>query len=628
MADFIVVQGSSENKKNYQYLPLVDNKGNFLRAYYNTEMTRVIEISESAYSPEKTNAKDIPAFLFFDSNNRIPYALQTTIPENINKYYCRLESYKEHKDDNGKLTGNYPDNPLAFRNIISVHLATAMKDLQEKNHPLPMTLVYQIGMNNNHTGTVAIRINNLTDPSKNEIMVINSLSGYRQWENAAIDGLSDVLKFKASEANKEKKPKTILITPEQHAGITQSSSDMRASCSAITAAMSCAISPDLSFADQEEKLVNHMRTLCGKENEVLLRRDHEKLLALPHPLDTQFNPDVTTDVLRQCKKHQKILTTPEDFLKAMTSREVIQKAQIELKAKGKTLCDICSAVKNPTAVRDMFMNMELMNAIAEEGTKGRLIEKHKQIYTTMWPSYSSFPLDTVNKPKITTPEDVVKAMTDKDKIKKGQDLLKKEGSSLFSLCSQLKNPEAIKNMFMNTDLMDILSKEGNKEKLIAQHKEIYTKMWPNYSSFPIMKKSDNDNVTAFKSTLSQLKNNAIYPELMELKKSLIKEIQDLKLKCNKLKTEQSGCFSSSESAQKKAKILSDFMIKLDKVDTVDGYYQTIKDFTKTDEYKFLSNARGIGYQMMGWKATSGALIDNLQDAVCQHVDSKNRQMRM
>jgi hypothetical protein len=300
------VEIPNDNKKDYRYNPsraLVDDNGNLLRAYFPEEMTRVIEISEGVLNPGKTNARDIPSFLFFDSRaSDRPICPQVTIPAGTNKYYCGFRSLSTHLGDDGNLSGNYPDNPIALQNIIYLHSVLAIKEIQEKNHELPMTIVYQIGMNNNHMGIAALRICSITNPSQNEIMVINSLNGYSQWENAAVNGISDALK-KATKADKEKNPKKIIITPNRHDGITQASCGMRGSCAGITAAMSCAITPYLSFADQEKLLVKYMRTLCGKENEAALRRDHQKLLVMSGSLD-DANRKIATDVLSKSERHK------------------------------------------------------------------------------------------------------------------------------------------------------------------------------------------------------------------------------------------------------------------------------------------------------------------------------------
>lgn len=438
---FSVLGESGDDKIQYKYShlsPLVNNEGNPLRCLYTPEMTRIVEISESAQNPETTNARDIPAFLFFDlSPDRTPYPFEVNIQKNMSKYYCRLESNINHKDTSGSWSGYYPDNPKAMQNIIGFHALLALRDLQEKNHPLPMTMVYQMGMNDNHAGIVAIRISSLIDPGKNEIMIINSLGGYSEWEGAAIEGLSCALKHKATSDNQDKKPEIITITPTTHSGVAQADYGMQGYCAGITATMSCAISPDLSFSAQKEKLVSHMRSICGKENEALLRQDHQKLLALSHPLDVQFNLEAAKKVLSECQKHH------------------VAKNQTEISQKS--------------------------------------------------------------------------------------------------------------------------------------------------------------------------------PELEVLEQALSKELRDIKLKNIALNAEKPGFFSSSESvrlAKEKANILDNLLNTLNKASTVEQYLQTVEQFIDSDEYRTISNARRIGYQIMGWKGTSCSLIDDFHEAIAQHITKPSGLFRM
>lgn len=311
MSKHFPVEISNRVKNEYRYKPsspLIDEKGNFLRGYFVEELIHVIEISEKALNPGKTNAKDIPEFLFFDSEVGEPICPKIIIPENTDKYYCLLRSFSGHLEENGNFSKNYPDTPQALQNIIFLHLTLMMKEIEEKNHPLPITVLYKLGMNSNHVGIAALRISNIADPSQNEIMLINPLGGYIDWETAAINGLSEAMQHKAKEGNKEKSPAKIIITPATYDRITQAPQGMRSSCSAITAAIACAIRADLSFIAQKENLVEYMRTLCGKENEAALRRDHQKLLSL---LQFSNEADLTkaTAFLMIFERHRNYLPT-------------------------------------------------------------------------------------------------------------------------------------------------------------------------------------------------------------------------------------------------------------------------------------------------------------------------------
>ena len=76
-------------------------------------------------------------------------------------------------------------------------------------------------------------------------------------------------------------------------------------------------------------------------------------------------------------------------------------------------------------------------------------------------------------------------------------------------------------------------------------------------------------------------------------------------------------------AQKKADIINKFLKNLDKATTVEEYKTKIIDFTQSDDYKALSQARNSFYQSMNWLGTSSGLIDDLHQTVLQYVLNKN-----
>lgn len=276
-------------KNHYQYKqPLVGNNNQALRGYTIGEMTRIIEITESAIAPNKNNARDIPVFLFYEKNRNRPEELEA-LPINImpgmNKYYALLSAASKYPE--------HPDTPHALQNSIGLHLFALREEIARN---LPMTVVYMVGMNDNHVGTVAVRI---TSDNPIEIMVINSLGGYENWEKAAISGITSIFPTGTSF-------EFIHLTPAVNPAINQAAQGMKSSCAGITAAMACAISPDVSFVHQQGRLKEYMKSLCGLNNEALLRRDHEKVLKLPHPLDDNFKPGAVKEIVRQSQRHGKL----------------------------------------------------------------------------------------------------------------------------------------------------------------------------------------------------------------------------------------------------------------------------------------------------------------------------------
>lgn len=374
-----------ENKLSYQYnrhSPLI--RGNhFQRAYQASEMTRIVEMTESAQNPSTTNAQNIPVFLFFDSPNSEPAQPDINIPKEMNKYYCRLQA---HNDG----SGNYPNTPQALGNCIYLHALLAIRNLKATNH-LPFTIVYQAGMNDNHAVDIAVRITSFDDPGKNEIMLINPLpgNGYQKGEEAAVNALCLAMRNEAVHRNS---PKIIALTPRT-TGIQQSTSDMKASCAGIAASMACEISPNASFFEQKDYLISHMKSICGHENEATLRHKHQSLLSLPHPLDPRFNPTEVKAVLNVSKNSDVPLfkpKTPDEAIHALyTNPERITDFIKALEKKRESLFKICSLVKDKHIIKNMFMNPQLMEALKQEGQVEALRKVHAEIYESMWPDYSN-----------------------------------------------------------------------------------------------------------------------------------------------------------------------------------------------------------------------------------------------
>jgi hypothetical protein len=527
MQEHFTVEATRPNKTNYRFnpsSPLVSPQGHLSRAYTTEELTRIVEISESAANPGKSNANDIPVFMFFQLDpKKQARPPSITIPPGSNKYYCRLQSNPDHP------SGNYPDDPSGLANISFLHAQQMIQELKRKNHPLPMTVIYHVGMNNNHTGTVAFRISSFDDPSKNEVMVINTLPGYSRWENAAVQGITAAMQNNAT-ANKEKEPEKIIITPNTVAGIQQATGNMNASCAGLTAATP--ISAEQSFSKQKDNLINHLKNLTGFTNEAALRRDHQKILAFPHPTSSQFNPGAVGDVLSSCErvritpnasqaahpsanvpppsvtnpaKQEKVVhnnsiqkntagpdafvlealyTQNEFMISAEKYPELVSYVQERLRLEGKSLFDVCSIVNDPASVIVMFRNKVLIDAINAEGMLDELIQTHMDALTSRQvipPAPSNQNTKEVSHGKsVTNADDFVReALHNPDLI----DEFKNKGGSLFKLCSNISKKEAIKDMFFNEKLMDEIEKEqpGNRQKLIDKHSDIFNRMWPDYN---------------------------------------------------------------------------------------------------------------------------------------------------
>ncbi|CDZ77884.1 hypothetical protein BN59_02177 [Legionella massiliensis] len=182
--------------------------------------------------------------------------MKVNIPSGVNKYHCSVFPPIITNVAGKPGYDKSRDNAEGLKNVLNEHVKAAMKNLNgNPPHSLPVTLVYNFGMNSSgpgHVGAIAVRIASFGDPSKNEIMVINSLPNYPDWEQAAINGVQDVLR--ASIPNRPGKAKKHVITPRTYpnAGIQQElrgAGGMDSSCGGIIAEMCSAISPNTSFED-------------------------------------------------------------------------------------------------------------------------------------------------------------------------------------------------------------------------------------------------------------------------------------------------------------------------------------------------------------------------------------------
>ncbi|QMT60174.1 hypothetical protein [Legionella sp. PC997] len=311
-----------------------------VRAYHPDEVMEVISKKDGLGDQKQ---KEIPTLFFFDNNQR-PVVLDVSIPKEVNKFHCRVMP-PIIRDSNG--TSDYDptrDNPEGLKNILQEHSKMAMQNLKYSNppHSLPVTIVYHFGMDSStagHVGTVALRIDSFDDPSKNEIMVINSLDGYDAWENAAVRGI------KQSCFNMSGEPTVHVIKPATYpqANITQASKGMNGSCGAITAEMCCAISPNISFSQQKEQLVAYMSSICGERNEAQIRKQHHSLLHMPQNM---IHPTTANVIVAE------LLVDP-----AKINNQNLQSGQ---------LLKICKSVNDPKIIHHMLKSPLFKEAIQQQ----------------------------------------------------------------------------------------------------------------------------------------------------------------------------------------------------------------------------------------------------------------------
>jgi len=149
-----------------------------------------------------------------------------------------------------------------------------------ENNVIPenYTFIFISMINDNHFAVYACNF-------RGEIIAINSMGGsYRNFDNAAIEGLSNIL----YQNNVTVQVNNIFkLTPSESDQYRQKDSSI---CGGIAVAMALAISYKKSFKEQFERLKNHLIKLCGLNSEHYndIRSEQQHIINLISDKDTNM----------------------------------------------------------------------------------------------------------------------------------------------------------------------------------------------------------------------------------------------------------------------------------------------------------------------------------------------------